>query len=318
MADRPPTSSFSLWLDEALSGWILPVTGLAVVGGFGLLYAAGLVSEEATASLVVVAVGLGVGLYVLRPALDGKRDPRSRVLSAAAAILTAVATVLPALRTVHPGDPVFGGELGQVDDTIAVPGGMTGAVRLLVSGKLAERGEPAVTFTIGGTRDPVEGKLERTFGYARVGRGGRARVAHDHTADFYPAQIPPGARELKLERIQGQLGSQLLVAVYREPIPVAGGPWVLAAVALLLAAVADARLGLKNNLAVAAGMAVAFGLLVTYNATPAAAVGPAVGGVVLGALGGSLGGWLAGAIARRFVPQARKRGVARPNAASAA
>jgi hypothetical protein len=259
-----------------------------------------------------------VALYIVRPALDARRDRGSRAVSAAAALATAIATVLPALRTVHPGDPIFGGDFGQVDEAIPVPPGSEGPVRLLVSGKLAERGEPSVTFTISGTKDPVEGKLERTFAYARVGRGGRARVAHDHTADFYPALIAPGARELRLDRLGGQLGSRLRVAVYREPIPVAGGPWVLAALALALAAVADARLGLKNNLAVAAGMAAVFGLLVTYNATPAAAVGPAVGGIILGALGGSLAGWIVGALVRRFVPQARKRGVARPNAASAA
>ncbi len=318
MPDKAPVSSFSLWLDEALSGWILPVAGLLVVGVFGLLYAVDLVTEEAIASLVVLAVGLGVGLYVMRPALDPRREPASRALAGGAALLTAVATILPALRTVHPGDPIFAGEVAQVDDSVAVPEGVAGPVRVLVSGKLPEHGEPAVTFTISGTKDPVDGKLERTFGYARVGRGGRARVAHDHTADYYAAQIPPGTRALKLDSLQGQLGSPLRVAVYREPIPVAGGPWVLAAAALLLAAIADARLGLKNNLAVAAGMAVAFGLLVTYNATPAAAVGPAIGGVILGALGGSLCGWIAGAIARRVVPQAQRRGAARSNAASAA
>ncbi len=317
MADKA-TTSFWLWLEEALSGWILPVAGLSVVAVFGVLYLAGIVSEETIASMVVLAVGLGVALYVLRPALDHGREAGSRAVAAAAAALTLVATALPALRTVHPGDPVFAGDVGQVDETIAVPEGFSGQVRLLVSGKLAERGEPSVTFVITGTRDPVEGRLERTFGYARVGRGGRARVAHDHTADFYPAQIAPGARELKLDRIQGDLGSRLRVAVYREPIPVAGGPWVLAALALLLASIADARLGLKNNLAVAAGMAVAFGLLVTYNATPAAAVGPAVGGVILGALGGSLAGWVTGVIARRLVPPARKRSSARPKAASVA
>lgn len=318
MADKAPVSSFSLWLDEALSGWILPVAGLVAVALVGALYAADLVSEEATASLVVLAVGVGVALYVLRPALDARRERSGRVLSGAAALLTVAATVLPALRTVHPGDPLFRGDVGQVEEAISIPPGVSGPVRLLVSGKLAERGEPSASFTITGTKDPVEGRLERTFAYARVGRGGRARVAHDHTADYYPAQIPPGAGELRLERLQGQLGSRLFVAVYREPIPIAGGPWVLAALALVLAAVADARLGLKNNLAVAAGMAVAFGLLVTYNATPAAAVGPAVGGIILGALGGSLAGWIAGALLRRFVPQARKRGPARPNAASAA
>jgi len=317
MADSAP-STFSLWLDEALSGWILPVAGLAAVALVGLLYMTGVASEDATATVVVAAASLGVALFVVRPGLDRRRDAGSRAIVVAAAVATLVSTALPALRTVRPGEPAFTGDVGQVDDTIAIPEGFSGPVRLLVSGKLAERGEPSVTFTITGTKEPVDGKLERTFGYARVGRGGRARVAHDHTADFYPAQIPAGARELKLERLQGQLGSRLRVAVYPEPIPVAGGPWVLAAVALLLACLADARLGMKNNLAVAAGMALAFGLLVTYNATPAAAVGPAVGGVVLGALVGSLAGWIIGAIVRRLVPPAKKRATSRSDGAAAA
>ena len=191
-------------------------------------------------------------------------------------------------------------------ESIAVPPSAAGAVRLLVSGKLPDRGEPSASFTIEGTTPAVEGKLDRTYGYARVGRSGRARVAHDHTSDYYPARLPDGARSLTLARLSGQLGSRLAVAVYREPIPVAGGPWVLAAVALLLACAADARLGQKNNLSVAAGMALAFALLVTYNATPATAVGPTVGGVVLGALAGSLAVWIVGVLVRQVVPAAPK------------
>jgi hypothetical protein len=306
MTDRAP-STFTLWLDEALSGWILPVSALAVVGAVGALYLAGFAGEEATATLVVLAVGIVAGLYLLRPALDAQREPLARGLAVAAALLTVLATLLPALRTVRPGEPLFAGDVGQVDETIPVPPGAAGPVRLLVSGKLPEHGEPSVTFTLAGTKEPVEGKLERTYGYARVGRGTRARVAHDHTADYYPADLPSGAHELKLERLTGQLGSRLTVQIFREPIPLAGGPWILAGLALLLACAADARLAQRNNLSVAAGMAVAFALLITYNATPAAAVGPAVGGVVLGALAGSLAGWAVGAIVRRMVPAAPRR-----------
>jgi hypothetical protein len=89
---------------------------------------------------------------------------------------------------------------------------------------------------------------------------------------------------------------------------VPGGPWWLALVALALAAVAEARLALPSAVAVPAGMALAFGLLVTYNATPSAAIGPAVGGIVLGALVGSLAGWFAGALGRRLVKPARRGG----------
>jgi hypothetical protein len=306
MADRAP-SNFSLWLDEALSGWILPVVGIALIAVVGLLYLAGVATEEVTASLVVAVVALGMAAYLARPALDARRDGGTRALAAAAAAVTLVATAWPALRTVNPGAPIFSGDLGQVDDTLALPAGVAGPVRLLVSGKLAERGEPSLGFTITGTREPVEGKLERTFGYARVGRGGRARVARDHTADFYDAYIPAGTTALKLDRVTGQLGSRLFVSGYRDPLPLPWGPWVAAAAAVVLAGVAEARLGRKSDLSVAAGMAVAFGLLVTFNATPAAAVGPAVGGVVLGALTGALGGWMVGILARQLVPPAARR-----------
>ena len=317
MVEKAP-SSFSLWLDEALSGWIIPVAALAAVASVGGLYLTGLASEYATATLIVLAVGIGVALYLVRPALDPRRAPATRAVAAAAAALTLVATVLPALRTVNPGDPLLTGEAQSVGDTIPVPAGVSGPVRLLVFGRLAERGEPSVAFTLGGTQEPVEGRLERTYGYARVGRGGRARVAHDHTADFYPARIPGGTRALELRRLQGQLAGPLHVEAFREPIPLAGGPWVLAGLALLAASFADARLGLRNNLAVAAGMAVAFGLLVTYNATPAAAVGPSVGGIILGALCGSLAGWIVGALVRRLVPPAPRRAPRRTDGAAVA
>jgi len=92
----------------------------------------------------------------------------------------------------------------------------------------------------------------------------------------------------------------------------------VAAAALLLAAAADARLGLKGNTAVPSGMALAFGLLVAYNATPFAAAGPAVGGVVLGAMVGALAGAIAGVIGRKLVPQARRRPPDRPGRDAAA
>jgi len=306
MADRTP-STFTLWLDEALSGWIVPVAALAAVAAVGALYLAGFASEETTATLVVLAVAIVGAVFLVRPALDARREPLARGLAVAAAVVTLAAMLLPALRTVRPGEPLFAGDVGQVDETIPVPPGAAGPVRLLVSGKLPDRGEPSVSFTIGGTKEPVEGRLERTYGYTRVGRGARARVAHDHTADYYAAELPAGASALKLERLSGQLGSRLAVAVFREPIPFAGGPWILAGLALLLACAADARMGQRNNLSVAAGMALAFALLVTYNATPAAAVGPAVGGVVLGALAGSLVGWIVGALVRQVVPAAPRR-----------
>ncbi len=307
MADSLPSTSAharAAWLEEALSGWTLPVAALALLVAVAIAYLAGLASEVTTASLLVLAVGLGAALFILRTAVDARRDGGSRALAAAAAAATLLAVLLPALRSVRPGEPLFAGDVAAVGEEVPVPGGASGRLRLLVSGKLPERGEPTVGFTLGGGRAPVEGKLERTYGSARVGRGTRVRVAHDHTADFYPVTLDDGARALRLERVGGQLASPLHVAAYRDPLPFPWGPWLAAGIALFLACVAEARLGLRNDLAVPAGMALAFGLLVAFNATPASAVGPAVGGVVLGAISGALAGWMAGALVRRVVPPA--------------
>jgi hypothetical protein len=299
-------SSFSLWLEEALTGWLLPVAALVVVAATGILYYAGFVSEAAAGGLVCLAAPLVAAALMLRPLVESGRDRAGKALVAAAASATLLASAVPALRSVVPGEPLFRGDVGVVGETIPVPAGVQGRVRVLVHGKLGEGGEPSVSFAFAGSEPAIEGRLERTFGYARVGRGGRARVAHDHTADWFEGKLPPGAAALRLARLQGQLGGRLEVAVYRQWLPRAW-LWAVAVVTLLLAAFADARFGLKGNTAVPSGMALAFGLLVAYNASPFAAAGPAVGGVVLGAMLGALAGAIAGVLGRMLVPQARRR-----------
>jgi hypothetical protein len=296
MADRP--TEFSLWLEEALTGWIVPVAGLAAIALVGGLYALDVASEEATAGLAVAAVALGTALFIVKSALAGHGVPRLLALAAAAA--TALAVLLPALPTVWPSRTIFEGELAAVGDRIPLPPEAAGKVRLLVAGRLREAGEPSASYVLGGAEPAVEGRLERTYRQVRVGRGGRARVASDHTADWYDATIPAGAPELTLRRLSGQLGGKLLVSGHRPLLP-APWPWVLSLLALALAALAEARLGRKNAVAVPAGMALTFGLLVTANATPYTAVGPVLGAVALGAIVGSLGGWIAGIVARRLI-----------------
>ncbi len=313
-------SPFRLWLEEALTGWILPVAAIAVVVAGGILYLTGMASETFTGALLAVAAPLVAAAVMVRPALDPGRDARSRALVWVTAALVLVGSVGPAVQAVVPGAPLFRGDVGAEGEAVPVPPGVSGKIRLLVNGKLRDTGEPTVLFTFSGTKEPIEGKLERTYGYARVGRGGRTRVQHDHTSDWFEGRLPPGTTALKLERMQGQPASRLDVAVYRDWLPGAV-MWIFAVGALLLAAVADARLGTKGNVAVPAGMALVFGLLVAYNATPEAAVGPAVGGVVLGAMVGALAGAIAGWLARKFVPPARRRAgrpEKRPNGAAVA
>ncbi len=316
----PGPSPLSFWLEEALAGWILPVVALAAIVVTGILYLTGIASEAVTGAFVAVVAPVGVAVFMLRPALEAVRDRGARILVAAAAGLTLVASAVPALQAIVPGSPLFRGDVGAEGDTVAVPQGLDGHVRMLVNGKLREGGEPSVAFTFAGTERPIEGKLERTYGYARVGRSGRARVQHDHTSDWFEGVIPSGTPALRVDRLQGQLGGRMQVAVYRDWLP-GWAMWAVAAAALLLAAAADARLAMRGNAAVAAGMALAFGLLVASNATPGSAVGPAVGGIVLGAMLGALAGAIAGWIVRKAVPPARKRTARddrRPNGAAVA
>jgi hypothetical protein len=318
MSAKP--TAFSLWIEEMLAGWVLPVAGLSLLAILALLYVTGVATEEVTAAIAVVLVALAASLLMARAALG--QEGAARWLPLVAAVATLLAVVLPAVPTVWPGKPLFEGELGVEGDRVSVPAGVGGRIRLLVTGKLRGSGEPSASYVISGAQEPIEGRLERTYGYSRIGRSGRARVAHDHVGDWYDAQLPAGLVDLTLQRLNGQLGGRLAVSAYRAPVPLPGGSWGLAALALVVAAVAEARAGRKNGVAVPAGMALAFGLLVTYNATPLSAVGPVVGGVLLGALAGSLVGWIAAAIARRVLaPPAAKpvvKPVARPTARNGA
>jgi hypothetical protein len=304
-------SPVSFWLEEALTSWILPAVAVAIVVGTAGLYLAGIAPEAVTGAVVTVAASLAAAVFILRPALDPGREARGRALLWAAAALTLLFTAAPSLQAILPGNPLFEGDVGIPGESVLVPQGASGLIRVLVNGKLKEGGEPSVSFRFTGTEQPIEGKLERTIGYARVGRGGRTRVAHDHTSDWYEAKLPPGATELRLAELRGQPAGRLQVSIYRDWLP---HPLILAAAlsALLLAAAADARLGMKGNAAVASGMSLAFGLLVSFNATPGSAVGPAVGGVVLGAMVGALAGALAGWLGRKVVPAAKRRSLGKP------
>lgn len=297
MADRP--SPLALQIDDLLNGAKVPLLLLGLLLAAGGLYLVGVLGEEGAGAVGVVLVALMAAALMLRGAAVA--TPAARALAVAAALVTLAAVILPALPTVAPGQPIAEGELGLEGDRMALPAGAHGRLRLLVSGKLREGGEVTVTYAIAGPEPEVAGRVERVYRQVRVGRGGRGRAAADHNADWYDAVIPPGTSDLTLRRITGQLGSRLRVAVFRPVLP-EPWPWALAAAGLLLAALAEARLGRKNGVAVPASMGLAFGLLVTHNATPMSAVGQVGGGVILGAIAGSLVGWAAGALMRKLVP----------------
>jgi len=283
-----------------LRPWFFPALGVTVAVAVGVFHVAGVLSESAVGALVALAVPLVLAVMVARPAFGG-RGGASAILLVAAAVLTFIVAAVPALEAVHPGEPLFVGEFDRADQTVSLPEGISGRVLLLVSAPLGGAGEPQVSFRLGGFAQPVEGRLERMFSYARVGRGGRARVAHDHDADWFEARIPDGARELRLERLQGQTAGGLRVTIYRDWLPHTAA-WILSILILVLAAVGEVRAGRDAGSTIAAGVALGFGMVVSYNVTPAQAVIPSLWAIVLGAIVGAPAAVVARFVARRLLP----------------
>lgn len=301
MTDPQPTQLITRWLDEALSGVVLPMMALVALAATGGMYLIGVVTEGATGAVIILLVALTAAAAVLRPALSGRSDPLGRALTLAAAAATLLLAALPALETVHPGRPLVEGDLAAQGDRLSLPSRTPGRARLLVHANLPAQGLPAVAFVLGGPDPRVQGHLERTVSYARVGRGGRAAVTHDHSSAFLEVRLTD-TPAIVLERLGGETAGPLHVSVYRDPLP--GAAHVgLALLVLALAAVGQARLR-RGSGATFSGMALAFGVLVTENATPDAAVGPALGAVLLGGFVGAVAGAIAAWLARRVVPPA--------------
>jgi hypothetical protein len=266
--------------------WFFPFFGLTAAVAVGVFYVTGLLSESAVGGMLAVIVPLVLGLMVARPAMGRGAPTAARALLVAAGILSFVVAMVPALEAVHPGEPVFVGELETSAPAAALPEGVGGRVMVLVSTRLAAGAEPSVGFRLEGFDPPVEGRLERTYTTARVGRGGSARIARDHDSDWFEARIPAGAREIRLERAQGLVGAPLRVAIYRVWLPHAV-VWILALLVMALAAAGEVRAGADHGSAIAAGVALGFGLVVGYNVTPARAVVPSLWAIVLGAIAGA-------------------------------
>lgn len=279
--------------------WFFPALGVTIAVAVGVFYVAGMLSESAVGAVVAVLVPFVLAVMVARPAFGRPADGLATALLAVGAVLTLLVAAIPSLEAVHPGEPLFVGEFDRADQGSSLPEGVRGRVLVLVSAPLGNGGEPQVSFRLGGFAEPVEGRLERTFSYARVGRSGRARVAHDHDSDWFEARIPDGAREVRLERIQGATVGGLRVAVYRDWLP-RSLAWTLSLLALVLAAAGEVRAGREAGSTIAAGVALGFALVVSYNVTPAQAVLPSLWAIVLGAIVGAPAAVLVRFLVRRI------------------
>ena len=286
--------------------WFFPSFGLTVAVGVGVFWMSGMLTESLVGAVVAVLVPMVLGFMVLRPALQPTTDGVTRALLGVAAVLSFAVAAIPAFEAVHPGEPHVVAEMTRVGDVQAVPPGMSGKVLLLVSTRLGGTAEPVVDFRLGGFEEPIAGELRRTTGFARVGRGGSAKVSHDHDSDWFEARLPSTAKEIRLERIQGLSSAPLRVELYRDWLP-HGLAWVLSLVALALAAAGEVRCRRDSGATIAAGIALGFGLVVSYNVTPGRAVVPALWAIVLGAIVGAPAAVVLRLLFRRFLPSASAR-----------
>jgi hypothetical protein len=287
--------------------WFFPSFGLTIVVGVGVFWMSGMLTESAVGAIVAVLVPLVLGLMVLRPALSAAFDPVTRALLGVAGVLSFAVAAIPAYEAVRPGEPHVVAELTRAGDTQAVPPGTDGKVLLLVSTRLGGAAEPVVEFRLGGFDEPVSGELRRTTGFARVGRGGSTKVTHDHDSDWFEARLPASTKEIRLERVQGLSTTPLRVELFRNWLP-HGLAWILSLVALALAAAGEVRCRRDSGATIAAGIALGFGLVVSYNVTPGRAVVPSLWAIVLGAILGAPAAVLLRMAARRILPSAAARG----------
>jgi hypothetical protein len=297
-------------LDLLLSSRALTGGAVAAAVAVAGLSFAGLLAEGSAAATLALLVPVSLALQMVRPALAAAVDPVTRGVAVVIALATALLAVLPALTAVAPGRPLAHGEVSRAGDRLELPPGALGAssrLRLLVHAPLPPGGTPQVAFRFTAGGAPLSGEVERTVSYARVGRGNRAAVAHDHNEVWVHGAVGAGATGVTLERIDGQVAGPLQVEVHVEWLP----PMLLVLSSLLLlvaAAVWEARLG-GGHVATLGGMALTYGLLVGGNATPHAALGTSLGAILLGALVGALAGSLMATLAR-LGPWARPAGKA--------
>lgn len=294
-------------LEGLVRPWFFPSFGLTVVVGVGIFWMTGMITESAVGGIIAILVPLALGLVVLRPTLSPSNDGVTRALLIAGAVLAFAVAAIPAFEAVHPGEPRMVAELARAGDVQALPTGTSGEVLLLVSTRLGGAADPVVNFRLGGFDRPVEGELRRTTGFARVGRGGSTKVTHDHDSDWFEGKIPAGTKEIRLERVQGLAASPLRVELYREWLP-RWLAWILSVVALALVAAGEIRCRRDSGAAIAAGVALGFGLVVSHNVTPGRAVVPALWAIVLGTVVGAPAAVLLRMALRRILPTAASRG----------
>ncbi len=298
--NAPVPSSLSLWLEDALPGWVVPAALGAVIVGGATLYIFDFLPERITALALAIGISLFATGFIAKELLVLAHNGMLRGLTYLAVLVVFCLTLGPAVMSIVPGVPLYETAITKVGDTLTLPQGVDGRLRLLVQGKLGGAGPAELAFELEGAKEPVVGKLERTQSTSRAGRRGTMTSTHDHDADFLSAVVPAGTQALKIVKLEGPLAGELTFKVYRDHLPLAVDLG-MALVALALVAWLAARQHVKTSAGAIAGLALGYGVLSELWVTPNVAVRTQIGALIIAALAGSVVGMVFAATARKLV-----------------
>jgi hypothetical protein len=288
---RPGSSSTSVHVRAR--GWVWAIACLAALACAAALGRAAGIPASAAGAMVMAGTAIITAVSMLRVPLSAETDPTLTRWVAIAAV--AAMTSVPAITSMLPGAGVISGQLSKVGDKILL-GGLTGSVRILVSGSLPGGSTAYAGYVLAAGGERIEGSFERSIrrSWHKMGRFYDAR-----TSEYHALRLAPGAQALELVRVDGRFEGAIRVRVFRA---YARG-WVLvllSVASLALAAALDAIGKHQGTFAVHAGIGIIVGALARWTATPESALASAISSVALGTPLGTVAGSAAAGIARRM------------------
>ncbi len=295
--DTKPESTFLLWLEEALPGWILPVLGIGSVLAVVLLFNADILSDRVVALMTAAVFAGGLGYAHLIPAAQSVTRPAARAVVLIGTGVSVALALYGFQRAAFPGDPVASATLTPDQKVLSLPA--SGSYRLLVSGHLGGSGETKGDYELRGSGGvDIRDSLQRSLVRRSFKRGVGVTSTQAHTQKYHDVRLADPAR-IELGHLGPELRGELTVSAFRA-LPV----WVLIVIViatLLSTAAADAVANAKGRCALVGGAAVTFALFLG-EVSPDRIAGPTFGATLLAIAVGAVWSTLAPRVARRLIP----------------
>lgn len=216
-------STFKDSFTQFMVDWGRLAVPLGILALLFVFRATGIVDDTGLGFLVGMIFFVGCcGAWVVLTWLNVPHR-KAKVVTVAGAVLTLVGGIVPYASTLYPGEPAFS-RLVERGDKVRLPYGLEDHHMLEVyASSLARR--PMVRAVSGGYRLSVAGQtFEGEFKEARRTVAGRRRVRNveeKRLMDVHHVYLEGGG-ELLVKHIDGSIGPQLRISLYKSLLP----PWV--------------------------------------------------------------------------------------------